>query len=327
MIGFRNRLLLALCLAMAGGAPAGAQLYSAPTLSGGDLGRVLAGGATQTVFRIDAATGNVTVTSGSAVRLSSGTANVLVTITCGNPSLCNNDRPTVTISSAGTPTGRAAALTNFTVSPGTATFFSGPTGTNPVIVTLDPIGKRATDNFYIGFNLPVSATGTTGASTSGFSVTITRANGNGPSTSSGTATANVLRGITLAKSSDLAFGKIIRPASGTGTVAVDTAGTRTLTGTGSFGFASPTPTAAAMTVTGEGAQSVTVTVPTSFALSNGASSITVTTSSTGSGAQTLGGTLGSAGTLAVAVGGSFPITSTTATGVFTGSFVVSVQYN
>lgn len=323
----RRNGLLALGLALAGAAPAAAQLYNVPVLSGGDLGRVLAAGAPQTVFQIDAATGNVTVTTGSAVRILSGSANVLVTLTCGNPSLCANDRPTIIIASSGTATGRAAGLTNFTVAPGTATFFSGPTGTNPVIFTLDPIGRRSTDTFFLGFDFPISASGSTGAATSGYSVTITRANGNGPSTALGTATANVFRGITLTKSSDLVFGRIIRPSSGTGTVAVDAAGVRTLTGTGSFAFTTPIPAAAAVSISGEGGQSVTVSVPSGFSLSNGTSAVTVTTSATGSGAQALGGTLGSIGTLAVTVGGSFPIGATTPTGVYTGSFLISVQYN
>ena len=38
-------------------------------------------------------------------------------------------------------------------------------------------------------------------------------------------------------------------------------------------------------------------------------------------------TVGTAGSLAVNVGGSFAITSTTATGAYSGTFTVSVQYN
>lgn len=326
MIGPYKRLLM-FCLGLASAAPVGAQLYNAPVLSGGDIGRVLAAGATQTVFQIDAASGNVTTRTGSAARLSGGTANVVVTITCGNPSVCANDRPVVTVASSGTATGRAAGLTNFTVSPGTATFSSAPNGTNPVIFTLDPIGRRASDTFFLGFDLPINGSGTTGNATSGFSITITRANGNGPSTGLGTATANVFRGITLTKTSNLVFGRIVRPASGAGTVAVNASSTRVLTGTGSFGLATPTPAAAAVSISGEGGQSVTVTVPSSFPLSNGTSAITVNTSATGSGAQALSGTLGSTGSLAVAVGGSFPITSTTPPGVYIGNFVISVQYN
>lgn len=326
MIGAIKRLVV-LCIVLANAAPVRAQLYNAPVISGGNIGRVLAAGQAQTIFRVDAASGNVTKMSGSAERLSSGTANVVVTITCGSPSVCVNDRPIVTIASSGAGTGRAAGLTNFTVSPGTATFFSAPTGTNPVTFTLDPIGRRASDTFFLGFDLPINASGTTGNATSGFSVTITRANGNGPSTGFGTATASVFRGITLTKTSDLVFGRIIRPTSGAGTVVVSPGSARVLTGAGSFALATPTPTAAAVSISGEGGQSVTVTVPSSFVLSNGTSAISVTTSATGSGAQALSGTLGSAGSLAVAVGGGFSITAATPTGVYTGNFVISVQYN
>jgi hypothetical protein len=43
--------------------------------------------------------------------------------------------------------------------------------------------------------------------------------------------------------------------------------------------------------------------------------------------QTLSSSLGNGGSLAVAVGGSFPITASTPTGAYSGTFSVTVQYN
>jgi Domain of unknown function (DUF4402) len=324
-------LWFALLVTLAVAAPASAQNYGTPTFSGGALGNVASAVAGQTVFRISSSTGAVTVQSGSGGRISTGAAQVNVTVSCGNQATCGTDRPVVTISSSGTPTGRAAALSVFTATAGTATFFSGPTGTNPVTITLNPIGQNATKSFAIGFDFPVNATGTTGAASSGYTVGITRNGGGvgGSGSGSGTATASVFRAITITKTADIAFGKIVRPSSGTGSVSLTAAGVRSVTGTGSFAFASPSPTSAAFSVNGEGGQAITVTIPTSFTMTSGVNSLTVTTVSTGGGVQTLSSSLGNAGTppTAITVGGSFPISSTTPTGTYSGTFSVTVQYN
>jgi hypothetical protein len=70
-----------------------------------------------------------------------------------------------------------------------------------------------------------------------------------------------------------------------------------------------------------------VSVPSTFNLTNGANTITVTLTPSVSGTQTLGGSIGSAGTLPILVGGSFGLTSTTALGTYTGSFGVTITYN
>lgn len=146
----------------------------------------------------------------------------------------------------------------------------------------------------------------------------------------GTGSITVVRPLTVTKNADLKFGTVVRPSTGSGTVVISAAGARTVTG-GVVGLASgDTPAAAQFTLDGEGGQSVSITVPATFAMSNGADNLTVTTSNnlTGSAAaQTLSNALGSAGVLSFKVGGSAPILSTAATGVYTGSFVVSAAYN
>lgn len=146
----------------------------------------------------------------------------------------------------------------------------------------------------------------------------------------GTGSITVIRPLTVTKNADLKFGTVVRPATGSGTVAISAAGARSVTG-GVVGLASgDTPAAAQFTLDGEGGQSVSVTVPATFTMANGSESLTVTTTNnlTGSAAaQTLSNALGSAGSLAFKVGGSVPITSTATTGVYTGSFIVSAAYN
>lgn len=317
-------------LVLALSVPAAAQSYGNPTFTGGSLGNVASAASGQTVFKVDSSTGSVSVT-GNGGRVSTGAANVTVTVTCGNQTQCATDTPVVTISSSGTPTGRAAALTNFTVTAGTAVFQTGPNGTNPVTITLGPLGQNGSKTFRLGFDFPVNATGTTGSATSRFTVGITRSVGGNPGsgTASGTATATVFRAITISKTADLAFGKIVRPSSGSGTVSLTAAGSRSVTGTGTVALSSPSPTAAAFSVSGEGGQAVTITIPASFDMTSGANSLTVTTVSTGGGVQTLSSTLGNAGSppTAITVGGSFPVTSSTPTGSYTGNLTVTVQYN
>lgn len=146
----------------------------------------------------------------------------------------------------------------------------------------------------------------------------------------GAGSITILRPITITKNADLKFGTVVRPSTGSGTAVVSAAGVRSVTG-GVVGLASgDTPQSAQFTVDGEGGQSISVTIPATFTMANGSDSLTVTTSNnlTGSaGSQTLSNSLGSAGSLVFRVGGSVPITSTTATGAYTGTFTVSAAYN
>ena len=72
---------------------------------------------------------------------------------------------------------------------------------------------------------------------------------------------------------------------------------------------------------------IAVAVPSTFAMTSGANSLTVTTAPSVSGVQTLSGALGAQGSLAFTVGGSMPVASNTASGAYAGSFVVTVAYN
>jgi hypothetical protein len=310
-----------------------AQTVSSITASTPNIGNVVSAPTGTTVFQVEETSGAVSKISGNGARLSTGTSRPLVTIACST-NTCNNKALTVRVGSVGSPTGRAQALTNFTVCQcgGTATI-SGVSGTNPVSFTIAGFANGSSRTFYVGADFPISGNDTasaTGSATSGFYVYVA-VSPTVPTvgSTSGLARANVFRPIALSASTGLAFGKIVRPSTGTGTVAVDNAtGARTVTGTGAIGLSSPTPTRASYTVSGEGGQVFTLSFPTSFQMTGPGPALTVTLNpTTPSGSKTLSSTLGSAGTLAFQMGGSFPISSTTTTGAYSGSYTVSVTYN
>jgi hypothetical protein len=144
-------------------------------------------------------------------------------------------------------------------------------------------------------------------------------------TTNGTTT--IVEPVTIAQNSALSFGTIVRPISGSGTVTIGT-GADTVSTTGGAIALSGTTSRARYTLTGEGGQIVSITMPASFNMSrSGATDLAVTLTRSPAGNATLSGTAGSTGTAALDIGGSFPISSTTVTGAYSGSFTVSVAYN
>ena len=143
-----------------------------------------------------------------------------------------------------------------------------------------------------------------------------------------TGSATIIRPITLSKTSDIAFGKVVRPSTGTSTVAIDAAsGTRSISG-GDGVLLSSTATRAAYSVGGEGGQSFSISVPSSFSMAHGGGGSAISVALTGTATSgTLSGSLGADGSSSFGVGGSFDVSSTTATGSYSGTFTVTVQYN
>ena len=308
-----------------------AQTVSSITASTPNLGNVVSAATGATTFRVAASSGAVTKISGNGVRLSTASSRPLVTIAC-TTTTCNNKALTVRVGSIGSPTGRAQGLTNFTITAGTATISVAPSGTNPVSFTISGMANGSTRTFYVGADFPIAgndSASATGNATSGFYVYVA-VSPTVPTvgSTSGLARASVFRPIALSGATGLAFGKIVRPSTGTGTVTVNNAtGVRSVTGTGAIGLNSPTPSRASYSVSGEGGQVFSLTVPASFSMTGPGPALTVTLTPTASGSQTLSSALGSAGTFSFGVGGSFPISSTTTTGAYSGSYGVTVQYN
>jgi len=294
-----------------------------------DLGNVVSASTGITTFRVSGAAGTISKVSGNGVRLSSGGSPVLVTISCNN-NTCRNKALTVRVGSLGSPGGRMGALSNFTVTPGSAAV-SAASGSNPLTFTIGALPNPGSATFWIGMDVPIqgddSGSGT-GAASSDFYVYVA-VQGTTPTTgSTSAALARVFRPIAVSNPTPLAFGKIVRPASGTGSVAISaSSGERTVTGTGALGLSGPSPGRATYSVTGEGGQSFTLSIPSSFQMTGPGTPLTVMLTSTASGSQSLSAAAGSAGTLSFGIGGSFPISSTTVTGAYQGNYSVTVSYN
>jgi hypothetical protein len=142
-----------------------------------------------------------------------------------------------------------------------------------------------------------------------------------------TGTGRIVQPITLTKNSDLAFGTVVKPTTGTNTIVIDaTTGAISKTGGGDAALAASTSGRATYTAGGEGAQTFAISTPATFNMTSGANSLTVTLASS-SATGTISGTLGTAGTATFGVGGSFPIASGQASGNYTGTFTTTVTYN
>jgi spore coat protein U-like protein len=145
-------------------------------------------------------------------------------------------------------------------------------------------------------------------------------------TASADTNAKIIQPITITKDADMNFGTLIRPAAdATVTLGTDgvVSGVTKVTGS--------TSTAAKFTVNGEGGQQYSITEEAS--LSNGENSLALTltkiageTGTLDEDVGTLSGALGAAGSGELLYGASFPITSATATGAYTGTLEVTVNY-
>lgn len=140
----------------------------------------------------------------------------------------------------------------------------------------------------------------------------------------------VYQPLTLAKDTDLAFGRVVRPSAGAGSVVIANDSTPSFTN-GVVGLSS-TRSAAQFTATGEGASFVNFVIPATFNLANQSSAspdlVVTTTNDLAAPANTqLSGLLGTTGTKVFHVGGSIPITDTTASGSYTGTLTVTATYN
>lgn len=139
-----------------------------------------------------------------------------------------------------------------------------------------------------------------------------------------TGSTRILQAIALTKASDLQFGAIVRPSSGNSTVTIAAgSNSRTVDGTGVGVTSGNFPvTRATYNVSGEAGQTFSITVPTSFTMAHAtAPGITVNLTP-----EATAGTL-TGGAASFGVGGNFQISSTTATGDYSGTFNVTVAYN
>jgi hypothetical protein len=320
----RSRLAsLGAFLVLVAAGSASAQTYSV-SISGPNLGTIVSSASgSDTTFRVDPATQAVTRLSGGAVRMSSNLTRATVTVTCSGGK-CNKTA-IIKVGTIGAPTNRARKLTNLTVSMGTTTMGESPTGTDPILFTIEKLGMTSR-TFYVGADFAVAPDSSglgTGTSASGFYVSIGEAPATDEASATSAFTGTVYRPISIASPQGLAFGSIVKPPTGSGSISVAvTDGAPTVSGGVLIGATKQ----AKFSVTGEGGQAFTLSIPTSFDLT-GPSTIPVDLSTNGAGSAILSSALGSAGTYNFNVGGSFSFDSATPTGSYTGQFSVIATYN
>lgn len=313
--------------------PTYAQSIAIQSITALNLGNVASAPANNTVFTVTPSTGAVAV-SGGGGRISTGLVRATVTIRCtGSAAQCNGATINVRVGTTGSPSGRAAAMTNLTAASGTATLVSAPAAGNPISFQISPIPRNTNRTFYVGgeFNIVGdSGAGTWGTSNAPINVRVAVA----PTTpatpgTDSSSTAFVVRSMSVAKVSDLNFGSIVRPTTTNGTVTYN-AQTGAISRTGNAVIAATPRSRAEFTITGEGGRVVSPSFGAStFTLtrSGGSETLTVTLSRFPTGTLTLSGAAGGSGTGTLYVGGSFPIATTTVRGAYAGSFNVIFNYN
>ena len=150
----------------------------------------------------------------------------------------------------------------------------------------------------------------TGVIALGFSASAANA-----ATASATAKANILKQITVTKTADLDYATIVTGAAAS-TVVITPGGARTC---GAVLVCTGTATAAAFSVVGTVGQIATVSVPATVTLTSGANSMTSTLVSSAA-------TLTLAASNSFTVGGTLSVGASQADGVYSGTFVATVDY-
>lgn len=249
----------------------------------------------------------------------------------GNHHCSNSNMVMVVKDTGGSGSSPLSSLVNFTLGPNSQTVLSTSGSGSTLTMTLSALANSASNSFNIGFGAPILTSGSTGVTVSRlFSVAVGLSASGLGAASSGTFSAMVWHPIAVGVTSNMNFGKILSPKTGTATYTLSPAGTLTASG-GGAAFPGSGATAAAFSVTGEGAQMFQLSVPASFTMVGGATlTVTTTTSFGGTGSMTTQSFLGSIGTLGsfpFQVGGLLPVAAGTPSGSYTGSLVVSVNYN
>jgi hypothetical protein len=292
-----------------------------------DLGTVVSGASGNTVFTIDPGTGAVTVASGTGGRptlSSNGAAYGEVTVSCG--ALCSHSDLHVQIRSTGFNINRGRGISDFTVSVVTGTVDTHASGASggaddPYDLYIKSPGN-ATIKFGGKFTIAGADSGSaTGVAQSTFQVSAIASNNN--VTQGLAAKATVGQGLAISSTGSLNFGLVLLPAT-QAVIDVDADnGDYHNTGVTTLPVAGA-PSRPQFTLTGASNTNVAINVPSQLILHNPkGSSLTVAVSNNAGSSRSLG----SSGTFTFGVGGSIFLTSATPTGVYTGTIVVSANYN
>ncbi len=321
---------LLLASGVAGAANAACALtYGALTSTLPNLGNVVSATVGETVFRVAPQTGAITIPSGNGGRTSSGDSIVSMTISTANHAHCQDVIIDGTVTATGS-TNRAKNMRNFNISVAGNITLNSQSGTGATRTFQLKMPKDKSGTLYVGMDFPIKGDnegGATGLATSSYTISLNAVNGNDISRS-GQGRATVRRSLRMVKTSDLSFGKIVRPSTGSSLVVLNSFnGARTLSGSG-VGIETPAPSRAAYTITGEAAQIVSITVPPSVSMTGPGPALTVNLTAFRPPPQNeLEDQGDGTGSYTFYVGGSFTATSTTPTGTYSGVFNVSVSYN
>ncbi|MDZ4373522.1 MAG: DUF4402 domain-containing protein [Phenylobacterium sp.] len=331
---WRSRgLLLAGGVALLAAQPAAAAIYTVNIENPLDIGTVAAGSSGDTVFRIDSGSGAVTVLSGAGRRVTGGSVRASVTVTCrhtrAGETTCDTANVPIRVAILGPVTGRARSFGAFNVTMGTATMVGGASGGQPLDFQIAPPGHNTPKTFVVGADFPVAGDDSglpTGLGENTFSVAALDGSGFSMGGDADRGRVRTLRALSINATSDLNFGRIQIPASGSSKITLNAGtGVRTVTG-GAFAYPTPAPTRAAFTISGEGNQQVSLTIPSSVVLT-GPGSLTLNLTDNAPATPRLSGALGAPGTYSFNVGGVITIAPTTPIGAYSGVISVSVDYN
>jgi hypothetical protein len=212
---------------------------------------------------------------------------------------------------------------------GTATLVGAPTGGQPLEFQIAPPGHNSPKTFFVGADFPVAGDDSglpTGVGENAFFVYALDGAGLSMGGDADKGRVRTFRALSVAATSDLNFGRIQVPTTGSSEVSISAnTGNRTVTG-GAFAYPTPAPTRGSFTISGEGNQQVSVSIPTTITLT-GPGSLTLNVTDTAPATPRLSGALGALGTYVFHVGGTFTISPTTPTGAYSGVLTVSVDYN
>ncbi len=142
-------------------------------------------------------------------------------------------------------------------------------------------------------------------------------------TTSANATARIVTPITLTKTSDMNFGDVV-PSGVAGTVQLSPAGARVAGGGAALGSAAGV-AAAGFTVAGQANYNYSITLPASTTVNDGGPNNMTVNAFTSNPTPT--GNLGAGGSQALLVGATLNVGANQVTGVYTGTFNVTVTYN
>jgi hypothetical protein len=144
------------------------------------------------------------------------------------------------------------------------------------------------------------------------------------------AAAKIVTPISITETASLHFGTMAISAGTPGTCVLSTQGVRTQTGGVNLSVQAPAASNAAYSVSGAVSTTYGITLPSTITVSQGASNMTISSllaRTASAAANGLTGTLSLTGTDNFTVGGTLNVAAGQATGVYTGTFDVTVAYN